>query len=58
MIIKKIKVKVFENIDILFLMNNMKGYYFVLSLLEDLWFMIVVVFLLIFVYVDSVLIVC
>lgn len=52
MTIKKIKVKVSENIDTLSLTNNTKGYHLVPSSSEDPQFTIVVVFLLTPVYVD------
>lgn len=58
MTIKKIKVKVSENIDTLSLTNNTKGYHLVPSSSEDPQFTIVVVFLLTPVYVDSASTVC
>lgn len=58
MTIKKIKVKVSENIDTLSLTNNTKGYLLVPSSSEDPQFTIVVVFLLTPVYVDSASTVC
>lgn len=58
MTIKKIKVKVSENIDTLSLTNNTKGYHLVPSSSEDPQFTIVVVFLLTPVYVDSTSTVC
>lgn len=58
MTIKKIKVKVSENIDTLSLTNNTKGYQLVPSSSEDPQFTIVVVFLLTPVYVDSASTVC
>lgn len=58
MTIKKIKVKVSENIDTLSLTNNTKGYHLVPSSSEDPRFTIVVVFLLTPVYVDSASTVC
>lgn len=58
MTIKKIKVKVSENIDTLSLTNNTKGYHLVPSSSEDPQFTIVVVFLLTPVYVDCASTVC
>lgn len=58
MTIKKIKVKVSENIDTLSLTNNTKGYHLVPSSSEDPQFTIVVVFLLTPVYVDRASTVC